>query len=102
MIRRPPRSTLFPYTTLFRSVRGSVHHADRAAAAAGRRRNAAQQIAVRLLDAIAEVADRRGRHVRRWRRADDTRRAEPPVALELRLPFAHERAAIDRCRERVV
>src|SRR2546427_9173508 len=24
MIRRPPRSTLFPYTTLFRSV-GSVH-----------------------------------------------------------------------------
>src|SRR5262249_61405820 len=24
MIRRPPRSTLFPYTTLFRSVRSSV------------------------------------------------------------------------------
>src|SRR5256885_6281757 len=24
MIRRPPRSTLFPYTTLFRSVRGHV------------------------------------------------------------------------------
>src|SRR3712207_9390519 len=24
MIRRPPRSTLFPYTTLFRSKRGSV------------------------------------------------------------------------------
>src|SRR2546422_2410402 len=23
MIRRPPRSTLFPYTTLFRSVKGS-------------------------------------------------------------------------------
>src|SRR5476649_2967319 len=37
MIRRPPRSTLFPYTTLFRSVRGSrgrrrrarARHADR-------------------------------------------------------------------------
>src|SRR3712207_7154474 len=27
MIRRPPRSTLFPYTTLFRS-RGSIHLAD--------------------------------------------------------------------------
>src|SRR2546426_6226600 len=28
MIRRPPRSTLFPYTTLFRSLRGlgPVHH----------------------------------------------------------------------------
>src|SRR3712207_7419761 len=24
MIRRPPRSTLFPYTTLFRSVRGAL------------------------------------------------------------------------------
>src|SRR2546427_7065403 len=33
MIRRPPRSTLFPYTTLFRSCRGhrSPHPADRAA-----------------------------------------------------------------------
>src|SRR3712207_6915837 len=26
MIRRPPRSTLFPYTTLFRSARGGVVH----------------------------------------------------------------------------
>src|SRR2546425_2439961 len=24
MIRRPPRSTLFPYTTLFRSLRGHI------------------------------------------------------------------------------
>src|SRR2546422_4861112 len=27
MIRRPPRSTLFPYTTLFRSQEGSSDHA---------------------------------------------------------------------------
>src|SRR3712207_7675276 len=27
MIRRPPRSTLFPYTTLFRSHRGVGRHA---------------------------------------------------------------------------
>src|SRR2546430_9748500 len=26
MIRRPPRSTLFPYTTLFRSSLGKQHH----------------------------------------------------------------------------
>src|SRR5256885_13050757 len=32
MIRRPPRSTLFPYTTLFRSKRGSTGIAIRAAA----------------------------------------------------------------------
>src|SRR2546427_3744348 len=25
MIRRPPRSTLFPYTTLFRSIENRVH-----------------------------------------------------------------------------
>src|SRR2546425_5664483 len=33
MIRRPPRSTLFPYTTLFRSNAGgrAVEHGDRAA-----------------------------------------------------------------------
>src|SRR3712207_8059440 len=28
MIRRPPRSTLFPYTTLFRSSSGATRHAD--------------------------------------------------------------------------
>src|SRR3712207_9031500 len=28
MIRRPPRSTLFPYTTLFRSVERAVRHVD--------------------------------------------------------------------------
>src|SRR2546429_9474449 len=33
MIRRPPRSTLFPYTTLFRSARPALHrrHASRRA-----------------------------------------------------------------------
>src|SRR5256885_9810642 len=29
MIRRPPRSTLFPYTTLFRSVNASAQRLDR-------------------------------------------------------------------------
>src|SRR5687768_17638551 len=28
MIRRPPRSTLFPYTTLFRSVGHLLHHVE--------------------------------------------------------------------------
>src|SRR5438445_9259492 len=34
MIRRPPRSTLFPYTTLFRSQRSTIAHRDLAAALA--------------------------------------------------------------------
>src|SRR3712207_7196167 len=40
MIRRPPRSTLFPYTTLFRSAGGGRAHAAacRAARGGGRRR----------------------------------------------------------------
>src|SRR5947199_507366 len=29
MIRRPPRSTLFPYTTLFRSIRDASLYVDR-------------------------------------------------------------------------
>src|SRR5690349_22632476 len=40
MIRRPPRSTLFPYTTLFRSG-GALEPAARAARPAGRRRDVA-------------------------------------------------------------
>src|SRR5687768_17914554 len=37
MIRRPPRSTLFPYTTLFRSERASRLAAERLAAGRDRR-----------------------------------------------------------------
>src|SRR5256884_5134454 len=36
MIRRPPRSTLFPYTTLFRSHRAAPRSAGRPAATARR------------------------------------------------------------------
>src|SRR5712672_3833877 len=35
MIRRPPRSTLFPYTTLFRSARWAASASARAPSAAG-------------------------------------------------------------------
>src|SRR4051794_41702633 len=53
MIRRPPRSTLFPYTTLFRSRgrgRGPARRLGRAlrrGAAAGARRDAADLLAGR-------------------------------------------------------
>src|SRR2546428_4559044 len=36
MIRRPPRSTLFPYTTLFRSVPADVNARSRSCFAGGR------------------------------------------------------------------
>src|SRR5256885_11644600 len=65
MIRRPPRSTLFPYTTLFRSVdpsasRGADHrsaagpgggvHGMRSLPVSGRRRRAARRQRDRLGD----------------------------------------------------
>src|SRR2546427_6452883 len=43
MIRRPPRSTLFPYTTLFRSVRG-VQTRDAGSAKGGTMRLGAQEV----------------------------------------------------------
>src|SRR2546430_11264136 len=60
MIRRPPRSTLFPYTTLFRSVPGV--HVERAAVAA------AAAAGGRGAGAVRGGADRRDRPVRHRRR----------------------------------
>src|SRR5256885_7575139 len=43
MIRRPPRSTLFPYTTLFRSVAQGIGRLMAAQAAPGGQRHGEQQ-----------------------------------------------------------
>src|SRR5436305_7940487 len=58
MIRRPPRSTLFPYTTLFRSAR----HGTRRRRVRGRQHrlpSAAGAILSSLDDAAAGVRDRK-------------------------------------------
>src|SRR5438552_10157516 len=54
MIRRPPRSTLFPYTTLFRSEWDRPQACERRR----RRRDATQQI-VGILVVVADVPDRK-------------------------------------------
>src|SRR5258707_8614559 len=69
MIRRPPRSTLFPYTTLFRSHRhvgvelvedGVVDEADRAVRSEDLAdRQTAQLVVGGHLDAITEPTDRK-------------------------------------------
>src|SRR3712207_8026864 len=46
MIRRPPRSTLFPYTTLFRSVLAPL----------GQRRNSERHHAEAMEEVLAEAA----------------------------------------------
>src|SRR5258708_18927148 len=59
MIRRPPRSTLFPYTTLFRSnpQSGKVAYADLKAAAAahGRDPDSGQKIGIRSEEHTSEL-----------------------------------------------
>src|SRR3712207_7466578 len=55
MIRRPPRSTLFPYTTLFRSA-AHVEQADRVAQR-GRQELAEPELAV-VVRVVPEEADR--------------------------------------------
>src|SRR3712207_7757757 len=49
MIRRPPRSTLFPYTTLFRSVEAHVVGRARAEELVADALDGAHRLAVRLL-----------------------------------------------------
>src|SRR2546425_6153513 len=67
MIRRPPRSTLFPYTTLFRSrchhARARKHHEGRGAQGARRASQARRQspgVAVQDVEAAGDAGiDRR-------------------------------------------
>src|SRR5256885_6188307 len=54
MIRRPPRSTLFPYTTLFRSPEVEEHHHRRRAL-----RLARQEDVLRLEIPVQHVLDRK-------------------------------------------
>src|SRR2546422_6856597 len=68
MIRRPPRSTLFPYTTLFRSRLGlggipTVGHARRRAAARGTRGERASRAAHLLAGHQSRSGARRERDV---------------------------------------
>src|SRR5216683_5047809 len=50
MIRRPPRSTLFPYTTLFRSPRRPVRDHERRPAAHHRGERLADLVLLRRVD----------------------------------------------------
>src|SRR3712207_9250080 len=69
MIRRPPRSTLFPYTTLFRSeVGGTLHRpvVDRALVRDRARRDVDDALAVPVDGqpvAVGDLTDDGGQHV---------------------------------------
>src|SRR2546426_7697659 len=79
MIRRPPRSTLFPYTTLFRSGQ------SRAEAHAGPelRDRAAQQL--RVGQRAQDVRHRQARRVLELRSEEHTSELQSPCNLVCRL-----------------
>src|SRR5689334_23631610 len=56
MIRRPPRSTLFPYTTLFRSVCGFVHADQEALDDRERERQAQDRKSTRLNSSHSSIS----------------------------------------------
>src|SRR5256885_7752230 len=60
MIRRPPRSTLFPYTTLFRSLQGPQHRHARAPRSQGRRQDRDQSQDRRMAEKARRSARRKG------------------------------------------
>src|SRR5258708_37162738 len=96
MIRRPPRSTLFPYTTLFRSLvfpRHSIEHAIRDLKHAGeilsihRKQRAAPQLAQqRELDGMEQAAA--SQRVQLFNGHGFIARAEPVNTVELKLVSA--------------
>src|SRR2546425_9732152 len=57
MIRRPPRSTLFPYTTLFRSISGERPRGDPAEQAGARRSEDRQVLPAQLLAGRGERSE---------------------------------------------
>src|SRR2546429_6019159 len=61
MIRRPPRSTLFPYTTLFRSPHRRAAHPAEDARGAGAPRRAPLPDRAPVLGAVAEARREGGR-----------------------------------------
>src|SRR5690348_17970820 len=82
MIRRPPRSTLFPYTTLFRS-RGAARRRRVVRALGGRRRAAAAGGAGARADAGGQPRARAA--APRARSEEHTSELQSPVHLVCRL-----------------
>src|SRR5256885_12354190 len=95
MIRRPPRSTLFPYTTLFRSRHARAHHAhpqDHARAAGA--------------GAVCRAGGRRrGQPVVHARSEEHTSELQSPCNLVCRLLLEKKKVIISiamfACRTRV-
>src|SRR5256885_9849435 len=86
MIRRPPRSTLFPYTTLFRSPLCAARARVRAGPSRGGRGAAGARDAARQRDrGQARARRRKGRDGRRHRSEEHTSELQSPCNIVCRL-----------------
>src|SRR2546430_15496161 len=94
MIRRPPRSTLFPYTTLFRSPLPPHHETD-ARHQLAVNRDRAGGVVVGELDAARPI-----RRVRLERSGDRLDRTAPRLALVKPEIRSEERRVGKECRSR--
>src|SRR2546426_6494614 len=88
MIRRPPRSTLFPYTTLFRSAREHSHPGPYVLAAEARQGSERDALPSPLLSYAGEhpsTAKRSGCAACRRRSEEHTSELQSPCNLVCRL-----------------
>src|SRR5687768_18043962 len=81
-LRRPPRSTLFPYTTLFRSTRAQFPSRGRGRL---RRRAGRKSCWSRHARDKACVVSSKGRGARRWRSEEHTSELQSRLHLVCRL-----------------
>src|SRR2546430_9720550 len=97
MIRRPPRSTLFPYTTLFRSSLDQAASADRGGP---RKRGAFEQpsaptdLAERLDDYVADDVARRSSQSRRSEEHTSELQSQSNLVCRLLLEKKHNYARV--------
>src|SRR5258708_30742756 len=93
MIRRPPRSTLFPYTTLFRSPRAALPAPLPAAAAGSRRGGDGRRPSRRSLTACrVRFREKGGDH----RSEEHTSELQSPDHLVCRLLLEKKKKKIKR------
>src|SRR4051794_41339931 len=102
MIRRPPRSTLFPYTTLFRSP-GRVTPADPPARLARRCRNRGSWTVARcgvrrVARTGARIAAVRDHAATRARSEEHTSELQSPVHLVCRLLLEKKKNLVTQIR----
>src|SRR5438034_3319137 len=100
MIRRPPRSTLFPYTTLFRSHRRLRHHHAAGRSAAPRTHHHAEP--VRYCDRHVRLG-RGDREPRRQLRSEEhTSELQSHSDLVCRLLLEKKKKKIKRTRHHTI